>query len=757
MALIIKTYNNGLVGIQNDDSVSLICTKQSQAETVLVVAQQMIDNKVNCLFFDFMQSNDSFFEDLQSKKDLIKLINWSQIQHEFQFPAGYEQLDEMFKQITFKQELNMKEDTMNLIAQLLNKQPQQMSLLNQTMSFIPLNVVIKRVKNPPTLKDNTIYVGFYQDNLIIFDDLQLIHLMKANNKYSQVSAVIKAIQIFKYKQVFLVFYDEPLLLFLINNIDQFQLNENCQMKVYYEPNMQKLNLCIDQYITNLARTPNFQSYFEANNVDMHDNVSPIPQDLNQNETLLQRSIFIDQTRNSDIIQTSSRNVYNDLFATDEHSIIEKRISASNKVQELALAIQNKEAEKAKKQKEQAKSQVSNEGFTQILEQKQQQQIQPKVIKAKQIKQQQVIQIPKVPEPKQPEHEDTEIIVSANPVMRSVSQAAAQKVIELDKKLSSIKNYQQFFKCDIMIQHTIVIKQINGKLLLTVNGGTMRPTSVSISESVFTLLIQVTEKLRNCAIKIIVNSKMLRDLVYEFNPERAQQQMFKTLLEQNQILIDLVLKEVIITIQPAVPADEKAKYLTLTNNNDYVIDNILQKPLLINYVSDLFGSVYLQNLTFIISLVNFSTQQLLQNEVKLLFEQISAQYDLNLQVILVFQQQEPEPEQPYELFLSQSENKEIQPENEIFPPKELFKGSKTLESVVLFDKSKLESLNFEPKVKQIIEQNKNKNENEKQLEKNKDKLIIKFQCEVNPQDLAEIMSKLLGIAQGEFKVEVGGQK
>ncbi|CAL6091807.1 Hypothetical_protein [Hexamita inflata] len=753
MALIIKTYNNGLVGIQNDDSVSLICTKQSQAETVLVVAQQMIDNKVNCLFFDFMQSSDQFFEDLQSKKDLIKLINWSQIQYEFQFPAGYEQLDEMFKQVVHKQEMNMKEDTMNLIAQLLNKQPQQMSLLNQTMSFIPLNVVIKRVKNPPTLKDNTIYVGFYLDNLIIFDDQQLIHLMKANNKYSQVSAVMKAIQIFKYKQVFLVFYNEPLLLFLINNIDQFQLNENCQMKVYYEPNMQKLNQCIDQYITNLARTPNFQSYFEANNVDMHDNVSPIPQDLNQNETLLQRSIFIDQTRNSDIIQTSSRNVYNDLFATDEHSIIEKRISASNKVQELALAIQNKEAEKAKKQKEiHGKSVSSNEGFTQILEQKQQQQIQPKVIKAKQIKQQQVIQIPKVPEPKQPEHEETEIIVSANPAMRSVSQAAAQKVIELDKKLSSIKNYQQFFKCDIMIQHTIVIKQINGKLLLTVNGGTMRPTSVSISESVFTLLIQVTEKLRNCAIKIIVNSKMLRDLVYEFNPERAQQQMFKTLLEQNQILIDLVLKEVIITIQQTVPADEKAKYLTLTNNNDYVIDNILQKPLLINYVSDLFGSVYLQNLTFIISLVNFSTQQQLQNEVKLLFEQISAQYDLNLQVILVFQQQEPEPEQPYELFLSNSENKVIQPEVDQFPSKEQFKGSKTLESYN-FDKSKLESLNFEPKVKQIIEQNKN----EKQTEKNKDKLIIKFQCEVNPQDLAEIMSKLLGIAQGEFKVEVGGQK
>ncbi|CAL6045720.1 Hypothetical_protein [Hexamita inflata] len=753
MALIIKTYNNGLVGIQNDDSVSLICTKQSQAETVLVVAQQMIDNKVNCLFFDFMQSSDQFFEDLQSKKDLIKLINWSQIQYEFQFPAGYEQLDEMFKQVVHKQEMNMKEDTMNLIAQLLNKQPQQMSLLNQTMSFIPLNVVIKRVKNPPTLKDNTIYVGFYLDNLIIFDDQQLIHLMKANNKYSQVSAVMKAIQIFKYKQVFLVFYNEPLLLFLINNIDQFQLNENCQMKVYYEPNMQKLNQCIDQYITNLARTPNFQSYFEANNVDMHDNVSPIPQDLNQNETLLQRSIFIDQTRNSDIIQTSSRNVYNDLFATDEHSIIEKRISASNKVQELALAIQNKEAEKAKKQKEiHGKSVSSNEGFTQILEQKQQQQIQPKVIKAKQIKQQQVIQIPKVPEPKQPEHEETEIIVSANPAMRSVSQAAAQKVIELDKKLSSIKNYQQFFKCDIMIQHTIVIKQINGKLLLTVNGGTMRPTSVSISESVFTLLIQVTEKLRNCAIKIIVNSKMLRDLVYEFNPERAQQQMFKTLLEQNQILIDLVLKEVIITIQQTVPADEKAKYLTLTNNNDYVIDNILQKPLLINYVSDLFGSVYLQNLTFIISLVNFSTQQQLQNEVKLLFEQISAQYDLNLQVILVFQQQEPEPEQPYELFLSNSENKVIQPEVDQFPPKEQFKGSKTLESYN-FDKSKLESLNFEPKIKQIIEQNKN----EKQTEKNKDKLIIKFQCEVNPQDLAEIMSKLLGIAQGEFKVEVGGQK
>ncbi|CAL6090161.1 Hypothetical_protein [Hexamita inflata] len=754
MALIIKTYNNGLVGIQNDDSVSLICTKQSQAETVLVVAQQMIDNKVNCLFFDFMQSSDQFFEDLQSKKDLIKLINWSQIQYEFQFPAGYEQLDEMFKQVVHKQEMNMKEDTMNLIAQLLNKQPQQMSLLNQTMSFIPLNVVIKRVKNPPTLKDNTIYVGFYLDNLIIFDDQQLIHLMKANNKYSQVSAVMKAIQIFKYKQVFLVFYNEPLLLFLINNIDQFQLNENCQMKVYYEPNMQKLNQCIDQYITNLARTPNFQSYFEANNVDMHDNVSPIPQDLNQNETLLQRSIFIDQTRNSDIIQTSSRNVYNDLFATDEHSIIEKRISASNKVQELALAIQNKEAEKTKKQKEiHGKSVSSNEGFTQILEQKQQQQIQPKVIKAKQIKQQQVIQIPKVPEPKQPvEHEETEIIVSANPAMRSVSQAAAQKVIELDKKLSSIKNYQQFFKCDIMIQHTIVIKQINGKLLLTVNGGTMRPTSVSISESVFTLLIQVTEKLRNCAIKIIVNSKMLRDLVYEFNPERAQQQMFKTLLEQNQILIDLVLKEVIITIQPTVPADEKAKYLILTNNNDYVIDNILQKPLLINYVSDLFGSVYLQNLTFIISLVNFSTQQQLQNEVKLLFEQISVQYDLNLQVILVFQQQELEPEQPYELFLSNSENKVIQPEVDQFPSKEQFKGSKTLESYN-FDKSKLESLNFEPKINQIIEQNKN----EKQTEKNKDKLIIKFQCEVNPQDLAEIMSKLLGIAQGEFKVEVGGQK
>ncbi|CAL6077851.1 Hypothetical_protein [Hexamita inflata] len=289
MALQLKVFYNNLVTIQNSDTVQLIHTQTSLCDTFLIVAKQIAESNVQSLYFDLTDAPDEFFVDIQVQSRL-DMINWQDFYYEFYLPDRYAHLEQQFKNLATSNLSMLREQTNQMIKNIVH-QPAQMSLMSQmqSMTFIAPNVQIKRETRPPShMTPGLIRVAFIDTgDLIIFDDSKLIHMMKSGNRYAQLAAIVKTVSILKLERSFIVFYNEQLMHFMLQNIDKFELPENYQMQVYYDSNKETLNRYINLYIQmNQSMT---KSFFEVNNIDL--NESSIFE-VQENQTMIQNRSLI---------------------------------------------------------------------------------------------------------------------------------------------------------------------------------------------------------------------------------------------------------------------------------------------------------------------------------------------------------------------------------------------------------------------------------------------------------------------------------